>query len=62
VSEQQNRDALERFVQLFERGDLDAATDLLHDDYVEEYPQSGERSAVSKTGLASSRPIPACQR
>jgi ketosteroid isomerase-like protein len=43
VSEQQNRDALERFLQLFERGDLDAAADLLHDDYVEEYPQSGER-------------------
>jgi limonene-1,2-epoxide hydrolase len=43
VSEQQNRDTLERYIQVFERGDLDAAADFLHDDYVEEYPQSGER-------------------
>ena len=43
MSDQQNRSALERFLQAFERGDLDAAADFLHDDYVEEYPQSGER-------------------
>jgi ketosteroid isomerase-like protein len=43
VSEQQNRDALERFFEAFERGDLDAIFELFHDDYVEEYPQSGER-------------------
>ena len=43
MSEKQNRDTLERYIQEFERGDLDAAADFLHDDYVEEYPQSGER-------------------
>jgi ketosteroid isomerase-like protein len=43
VSEQQNRDALERLSEAFERGDLDAIFELFHDEYVEEYPQSGER-------------------
>jgi limonene-1,2-epoxide hydrolase len=44
VSEQQNRDTLERYRQaFFERQDIDAIADLVHDDYVEEYPQSGER-------------------
>jgi ketosteroid isomerase-like protein len=43
MSEQENRDAIERFFDAFERQDLDAFSELLHDDYVEEYPQSGER-------------------
>jgi hypothetical protein len=43
VSEQQNRDALERRFEAFERHDIDAFIELLADDYVEEYPQSGER-------------------
>jgi ketosteroid isomerase-like protein len=43
VSEQENRDAVERYFQAFERQDLDAMEKLLHEDYVEEYPQSGER-------------------
>jgi ketosteroid isomerase-like protein len=43
VSEQQNRDAIERFFEAFERGDIDVLDDIVHDDYVEEYPQSGER-------------------
>jgi hypothetical protein len=43
VSEQQNRDALERYIEAFERQDISATADLMHDDYVEEYPQSGER-------------------
>jgi hypothetical protein len=43
VSEQQNRDAIVRFFEAFERGDVDALDDIVHDDYVEEYPQSGER-------------------
>jgi limonene-1,2-epoxide hydrolase len=43
VSEQDNRDAVERYFQAFERQDLDAMEKLLHEDYVEEYPQSGER-------------------
>jgi hypothetical protein len=43
MSEQPNRDALERYLETFERRDIDTALELLHDDYVEEYPQSGER-------------------
>ena len=43
MSEQQNRDVIERFFEAFERGEVDALDDLLHEDYVEEYPQSGER-------------------
>jgi ketosteroid isomerase-like protein len=44
MSEQENRDTLERYRQeFFERKDIDAIADLVHDDYVEEYPQSGER-------------------
>jgi ketosteroid isomerase-like protein len=43
MSEQQNRDTLERYFQAFEQQNLDAMEELLHDDCVEEYPQSGER-------------------
>jgi hypothetical protein len=43
VSEQQNRDALERYIEAIEHQDFDAMTELVHEDYVEEYPQSGER-------------------
>jgi ketosteroid isomerase-like protein len=44
MSEQENRDTLERYRQeFFERQDIDAIADLMHDDYVEEYPQSDER-------------------
>jgi ketosteroid isomerase-like protein len=43
MSEQQNRDTLERYFQAFEQQDIDAMEELLYDDYVEEYPQSGER-------------------
>jgi SnoaL-like domain len=42
VSEQENRDAIERYFEAFERQDLDAMEKLLHEDYVEEFPQSGE--------------------
>jgi ketosteroid isomerase-like protein len=44
VSEQENRDTLERYRRaFFERQEIDAIDDLMHDDYVEEYPQSSER-------------------
>ena len=33
----------ECYFEAFERRDLDAFAELFHDDYVEEYPQSGER-------------------
>jgi hypothetical protein len=45
MSKQENRDILERYRQgFFERQNIDAIDDLMHDDYVEEYPQSGERT------------------
>ena len=43
MSEQQNRDALERRLEAYERHEIDPFFELLDDDYVEEYPQSGER-------------------
>ena len=43
MSEQENRYAIERFFEAFERQDLDAIEELLHEDYTEEFPQSGER-------------------
>ncbi len=43
MSEQENRDAIERYLEAFEQRDPDAIAELMHDDYVEEFPQSGER-------------------
>jgi hypothetical protein len=43
MSEEGYRNTLERYVQALARQDLDAIEDHLHDDYVEEYPQSSER-------------------
>ena len=43
MSEQENRDTLERYFQALGSHDLDTIDALLHDDYIEEYPQSGER-------------------
>jgi ketosteroid isomerase-like protein len=44
VSEKENRNSLERYRHaFFERQDIDVIADLMHDDYVEEYPQSGEK-------------------
>jgi hypothetical protein len=43
VSEQQNRETLERYFETFERQEPVAFVEFLHDDYIEEFPQSGER-------------------
>ena len=43
MSEQENRDILEGYLQAFGQLDLDTIDNLLHEDYVEEYLQSGER-------------------
>ena len=51
MSEQDNRGTLERYGQeFFERQNIDAIDDLMHDDYVEEYPQSGERIRTKTRG------------
>jgi ketosteroid isomerase-like protein len=41
--EEENRNTLKHYVHALARQDLDAIEDLLHDDYLEEYPHSGER-------------------
>ena len=51
VSEQQNRDALERYIEAIGRQDTDVMADLVHEDYVEEYPQSGERIRGKQNAL-----------
>ena len=43
MSEQENRDILEGYLQALGQLDLDTIDNLLHEDYVEEYLQSGER-------------------
>ncbi len=43
MSEEENRATIERYFQAFEQRDLDAIAELMHDDYVEEFPQSGEK-------------------
>ena len=43
MSERPNRDTVERYFETFELQDPGAFVELLHDDYVEEFPQSGER-------------------
>ncbi len=61
MSEQENRDTLERFFETFERQDIGAFTELFHDDYVEEYPSRVRGFAASRTGAASSRTIRGCR-
>ena len=58
MSEQQNRDALERYFEAFERRDLDAFAELFHDDYLEEYPQSGERIRGKQNARAVNEKYP----
>lgn len=43
VSEQQNKQTLERYYQALTHGDSNLMSDVIHEDYVEEMPQSGER-------------------
>jgi ketosteroid isomerase-like protein len=40
---EENRQTIERLWQLLEKQDWNAAGELLHDDFVQEWPQSGER-------------------
>jgi hypothetical protein len=43
MSDPNTRDIVERYVRAMGARDLDTITSTLHDDYVEEWPQSGER-------------------
>lgn len=58
MPEQENRMALERLVQAFQERDVDAIAGLVHDEVVEEYPQSGERIRGKRNYLSVFETIP----
>ena len=58
TSEQKNGEALERFVQAFQQPDVDSIADLVHDDIVEEYPQSEKRIRGKQNYLSIFENIP----
>ncbi len=43
MNEQENRHVAERYFQALKSGDSNAMANILHDDYTEEMPQSGEQ-------------------
>lgn len=43
MGHEENRKTVERYWDLLQRGELEAAMGDLHDDFVESWPQSGER-------------------
>ena len=58
MSEQENRVTLESYFQAFGLHDLDTIDGLLHDEYVEEYPQSGERIRGKQNARAVAEQYP----
>jgi len=54
VSEKSNREVVEQYVRAYVEEDLDTQDRLRHPDFVQEWPQSGERIR----GLANARAIP----
>jgi ketosteroid isomerase-like protein len=54
VSEKSNREVVERYVRAYIENDLDAQDQLRHADFVQEFPQSGERIR----GISNARAIP----
>ena len=62
MSEQENRDILERYGQeFFERQNIDAIDDLMHDAYVEEYPSRARGFAAWTTRGPAMKTIQACR-
>lgn len=43
MTEQETRQVVEKYIQCISDQNLEDLADLLHEDYVEEFPQSGER-------------------
>lgn len=54
----ENRQAVEAFWRLVEQQDWDAAGALLHDDFVQEWPQSGERLRGRDNSMAVNKNYP----
>jgi ketosteroid isomerase-like protein len=55
---EENRHAIERLWQLMEKQDWKAAGELLHDDFVQEWPQSGERIRGRDNSMAINQNSP----
>ena len=55
---EENRQAVELLWQLMEKQDWDAAGALLHDDFVQEWPQSGERIRGRENSMAVNKNYP----
>ncbi len=58
MSDQDNRAVAEAFWAAVGAGDLDAAAGHLHPDFVQEWPQSGERIVGADNALAVDRNFP----
>ena len=58
MSDLTTRDVIDRYARAMQEWDLDALAAIFHDDYVEEYPQSGERLRGSANVLAMLRHYP----
>jgi ketosteroid isomerase-like protein len=55
---EENRQTVERLWQAMEKQDWNAAGALLHDDFVQEWPQSGERIRGRDNAMAINRNYP----
>jgi ketosteroid isomerase-like protein len=58
MAEPSGREVVERFARALEEKDFDAQAELLTDDFVDEMPQSGERTRGKVNWLAISRNYP----
>jgi ketosteroid isomerase-like protein len=55
---EENRQTIERLWQLMEKQDWSGAGELLHDDFVQEWPQSGERIRGRENSMAINQNYP----
>jgi limonene-1,2-epoxide hydrolase len=62
MGESENRGAVERFWAALEREDFDSATEELHEDFQETYPQSGEHIVGKEKFLGLLRSFPGFPR
>ena len=58
MGERENQQTVERLWQLMEKQDWDGAGSLLHDDFVQEWPQSGERIRGRENSMAINQTYP----
>jgi ketosteroid isomerase-like protein len=60
MSEQENREVVDRYWRIVGAADWEDATALMHDEFVEEWPQSGERvrGASNWLSMINAHPTP----